>query len=391
MTSSHGSDLSRAQDLFEAAPCGYVLTDDQGLVVRANREFLRTTGRTAEEVVGLRTLSSLLTVGGRILMETHVYPMLRTTDIVREIDVDLVRSDGSRVPVLLSASLGGPGNGLALRAVVVEARHRHRYEEDLREATRAAEGALAEVAALAETLQQTLIPPAPPRIPQLDIAAAYRPAGDGREVGGDFYDVFQVSASAWLVVVGDVSGKGVPAATLTSLVRYAVRSFAIEHPDPADLLHQVDGVLQAHDTDRYCTLVVTRLDQHEDGWDLAIGLGGHPPALLRTPEGVVTTLGAPGTPVGLVDDPFFETVRHRLERETVILYTDGVTEARGAEGLFGEERLDDLVRSLPSEPHAVVHGIARRALAYQDGSASDDIAIVAFAPGRERSPRTRGS
>ena len=145
-----------------------------------------------------------------------------------------------------------------------EARERHRYEEDLRQATRAAESARELGAALAETLQQTLIPPAPPRIPHLDIAAAYRPAGSGREVGGDFYDVFQVSASAWLVVVGDVSGKGISAATVTTLVRYTVRSFAIEHPDPSDLLHQVDAVLRASDTERYCTVVVARLERRDE-------------------------------------------------------------------------------------------------------------------------------
>ena len=372
--------VTAAPDLFDEAPCGYVVTDDDGLIVRANVEFLRTVQRTADDVVSVRTLTSLLTVGGRIFVETHLYPMLRSAHVVREIDLDLVRSDGSRVPVLLNASLTTAAGGVAMRAVIVEASDRHRYEEDLRQATRAAENALADAAALAETLQQTLIPPAPPRIPHLDIAAAYRPAGNGREVGGDFYDVFQVSASAWIVVVGDVSGKGIPAATVTSLVRYAVRSFAIEHPDPADLLHHVDDVLQASDTDRYCTLVVARLDRRDDLWELALSLGGHPPALLRAPDGTVTPLGVPGTPVGLVDDPYFQTVRHDLTEGTVTLYTDGVTEARGADGLYGDERLVDLIGALPDDSHSLTEGIARDALDYQGGNASDDIAIVTFSP-----------
>jgi phosphoserine phosphatase RsbU/P len=367
-------------DLFEDAPCGYVVTDDDGLVVRANGEFLRAIQMTADDVVSVRTLASLLSVGGRIFLETHLYPMLRASHVVREIDLDLVRPDGSRVAVLLNANLVSPADGSALRAVFFEARDRHRYEEDLREATRNAESAREHAAALAETLQRTLIPPAPPEIPHLDLAAAYRPAGNGREVGGDFYDVFQVSSTAWVVAVGDVSGKGVAAATVTSLVRYAIRSFAIEHPDPADLLRHVDAVLQASDTDRYCTVVVARLERADDAWDLALSLGGHPPALLRAPDGTVTSLGLPGTPVGLVDEPYFHTVRHQLSLGAVTLYTDGVTEARGPDGFFGEERLDDLVTDLAGDARSLTEGIAHAALEYQSGNASDDIAIVTFAP-----------
>jgi len=367
-------------DLFELAPCGYVVTDDDGVIVRANAEFHRMVGRADGDVVSVRTLTSLLSVAGRIFLETHLFPMLRTATVVREIDLDLLRPDGGRVPVLLNASLISPTGGPALRAVFFEARERHRYEEDLRQATRAAENARELGAALAETLQQTLIPPAPPRIPHLDIAAAYRPAGSGREVGGDFYDVFQVSASAWVVVVGDVSGKGISAATVTTLVRYTVRSFAIEHPDPADLLHHVDAVLRASDTDRYCTLVVARLERRDEAWDLALSLGGHPPALLRASDGTVTELGVPGTPVGLIDEPAFHTVRQQLAAGTVTLYTDGVTEARGTGGLFGEDRLRTLIGRLPGDPHEITEGIARDALSYQHGNASDDIAIVTFGP-----------
>lgn len=369
-----------AADLFEHAPCGYVVTDDDGVIVRANAEFLRMVARPAGDVVSVRTLRSLLPVAGQIFVETHLVPMLQNSATLREIDLDLVRPDGSRLPVLMNAGLVSSRGGLAVRAVFFEARDRHRYERDLRQATRAAETARENAAALAETLQQTLIPPAPPQIPHLDIAAAYRPAGNGREVGGDFYDVFQVSPSAWLVVVGDVSGKGIPAATVTTLVRYTVRSFAIEHPDPAELLQQVDAVLQANGTDRYCTIAVVRLERCDDDWDLALSLGGHPAALLRAPDGSVTTLGTPGTPVGLVDEPVFHTVRHRLATGTLTLYTDGVTDARGASGLYGDDRLRALVSRLPGDAHALAEGIAYDALSFQDGNASDDIAIVTFGP-----------
>ena len=82
---------------------------------------------------------------------------------------------------------------------------------------------------LARTLQQTLIPPALPHDPGLDVAAVYRPAGDGDEIGGDFYDVFQIGVDDWVVAVGDVQGKGVDAAVVTALARYTIRAAAVEH------------------------------------------------------------------------------------------------------------------------------------------------------------------
>ena len=367
-----------ATDAFEEAPCGYVITDADGTVVRANKEFLRLVGRTADDVVGRRRLPSLVSVGGRIFFETHLLPMLEHDGHVREVAIDVVRPDGVRVPVLLNANRTGVG-ALALRAVLIEARDRRRYEDNLLHATQAAEAAREEAAALAESLQRTLIPPAPPTVPHLDIAAAYRPAGTGREVGGDFYDVFQVTPESWYVVLGDVSGKGIPAATVTTFVRHSIRSLAVLHPEPDDLLRHLDILLRAHPTDRYCTLVLVHLVRRDDHWDLRLSLAGHAPPLARRPDGTVVTLGTPGTPVGLVEQPAFDTVRHALGEETFVLFTDGVTEARGAAGFFGEERLERLLRRLPRDPSRITDGVTGAVLEFQDGNARDDIAVVAFA------------
>ena len=367
-------------DLFEEAPCGYVVTDDTGLIVAANEEFHRLVGHPRGTVAGRRTLASLLPVGGRIFLETHLLPMLEHDGVVREIAIDLLRSDGERVPVLVNASTTPrTSGGWGLRAVFVDTRDRHRYEHDLLEATRAAERARAEATDLAQMLQQTLIPPAPPAIPHLSIAATYRPAGDGTVVGGDFYDVFQVGLPAWMVVLGDVSGKGVSAAAVTAFVRHTVRALAVEHPDPADLLHRLDHALHLNATGHYCTLVVARLVWQHGRWSISLALAGHPPALLRTVDGRTRELGRYGTPVGLVEHPVFHTVDHDLGDETITFYTDGVTEARDGPYLYGEDRLHALLTDLPHEPRAITEGIASAVLDYQRGAAVDDIAIVSFA------------
>ena len=367
-------------DLLDLAPVGHLTTDEAGVIASANPEFLRLVGRTEDEVVGRLPLDDLLTLAGRIYVETHLLPVLQEQEVVREVEVDLLRPDGAYAPVLLNARRLGDAGSRAMQIVMLGATERHRYEENLRQASRTAEAARAEAAALAQTLSRTLIPPAPPSVPHLDIAAAYRPAGDGREVGGDFYDVFQVSETGWVVVLGDVSGKGVHAATVTSLVRHTVRTLAIDHPDPAELLHGVDAVLTREDTDHYCTLVVVRMDYVDGGWDLRISLAGHPPALLRSPDGTVTELGTPGSPAGLMPDPSFSCVRHRMDQGLLTVYTDGVTEARGVAGMYGEDRLYGLVEQLPHDAQAQVDGIVASALAYQDGLPADDIAIVSFSP-----------
>jgi phosphoserine phosphatase RsbU/P len=379
MSLSGAEPVLAAADLFEVAPCGYVVLDRNGTVQRANAEFLRLVDATPDHVVGRRTLSSLVSTGGQILLETHVRPILEHAGEVREIALELVRPDDGRVPVLLNARVLDPESQTVL-AVVLETRDRRRYEDYLLGATRAAERASDDAASMAVTLQRTLIPPEPPAIPHLEIEAAYRPAGSGREVGGDFYDVFQVGPEAWLVVLGDVSGKGIPAAVITSFVRHTLRSLAIAHPDPADLLRALDPAMRTHGTDHYCTVVAVRLERAETRWSLALSLAGHPPALVTRPNGHSYELGLPGTPAGLMSDPHFHTVRHELGDEVVTLYTDGVTEARASTGeLYGEDRLADLLAGIPSNPRAVVEHVVAAVLAWQSDDASDDIAVVSFA------------
>ncbi len=365
-------------DLFADAPCGYaVLSAPDGTLTHVNAEFERLVGRPVSDLLGTATLASLLTVGGRILLETHLLPMLEHDRAIREVALDVLRPDGSRIPVLLNANTSS--DDPTLRVVLFEARERHRYEHDLLAAKRAAELAREAATALAQTLQRTLIPPAPPRIPHLDVAAAYRPAGDGSVVGGDFYDVFQVGPDAWWIVLGDVSGKGVSAAAVTSFVRYTTRALALDHPDPSELLQHLDRALHAHGTDHYCTAVVTTLTRQDDTWSVRLALAGHPPALLRDAAGRVRELGVPGTPVGLVDAARFTTVTHLLRDETITLYTDGVTEARGHDGLYGETRLQSLLEQCSHRPHAITDRITDEVLRYQHGVASDDIAVVTFA------------
>ncbi|HEV3365789.1 MAG TPA: PAS domain S-box protein, partial [Acidimicrobiia bacterium] len=217
-----------AEDLYEDAPCGYVSALLDGTIVRANSTFLSWTGYRAEDLVGVRRLQDLLTPGGRIFHETHYAPLLRLQGQVREIALDLVCADGRTLPVLLNSVLKTDETGAAVlsRTMIFDATERRSYEQELLRAKRSAEESEARARLLAETLQRSLIPPAPPAIPGLDVAAVYRPAGYGDQVGGDFYDVFETGRDDWALVVGDVCGKGPEAAAVTALARYTLRAAA---------------------------------------------------------------------------------------------------------------------------------------------------------------------
>ena len=185
-------------------------------------------GLPAERLVGQRRLSTLLSVGGQIYVETHVAPLLLAAGQVRGIALELVTAAGERVPVLMNATLVRDDGDVptGVRVAMFDATERREYERELLAARARAEESEARARLLVRSLQEALIPPVVPVIDGLQLAAAYRPAG-GDEVGGDFYDVFQVGVDDWIVVVGDVTGKGVEAAKVTALARYTIRAAAV--------------------------------------------------------------------------------------------------------------------------------------------------------------------
>jgi phosphoserine phosphatase RsbU/P len=368
-----------AETLYQQAPCGYLSLGDDGLVSRTNQTFLAWTGFTREELEGRRRFSELLNVGGRIYYETHFSPMLQLQGSVREIALEVVRSDGSVLPVLVNAVLerDEAGTARAIRVAVFDATERRGYEQELLRARRAAEESEARAVALARTLQQTLIPPRPPDVPGLEVGAGYRPAGDGSEVGGDFYDVFQVADDDWVVVLGDVSGKGVEAAVVTSLIRYSLRGIAVTEPDPSRALGELNTILLAHPTERFCTVLMLRLVRHGESWTVSASSGGHPAALLWPAGGAPGPWGVPGSLVGVFAETSFTTVQVELgPGDGLVLFTDGLPEARRGDEFFGDTLAARLVAH-GSDPDALTRKLLEEVVSFQDGHPRDDTAVLA--------------
>ncbi len=292
----------------------------------------------------------------------------------------MVAADGSRIPVLANAAMerdesGGPA---IIRIVLLDATERREYERELLRAKERAEDSEARARALAMTLQQTLIPPNPPHIPGLEISSSYRPAGAGEEVGGDFYDVFEINEDDWVVTLGDVCGKGVDAAVVTALVRHTIRAVSVRLRRPAEVLHALEEVLQRHPTERFCTVAVVRLRRTEGRWRYSLGLGGHPLPLLLGPGQETTTVGTPGSLVGALPDAVFtDSEGDLVPGSTMVLFTDGVTEGRSGQEQYGDDRLREVAERYRDKP-LMAEAVLADVLEFQSGSARDDIAVVSI-------------
>ncbi len=233
---------------------------------------------------------------------------------------------------------------------------------------------------VARTLQESLLPPALPDIPGLELAARYRAAGEGNQVGGDFYDLFPLTDGSWAVVMGDVCGKGPEAAALTALVRYTVRAIAPGGGPPSAVLRQLnDAILRQRSDGRFCTVALAHLTPSPDGARLELASGGHPlPLLVRREGSAVEPVGEPGTLLGIVHDPELHDVTVQLgDGDSLVLYTDGVTEAGAPEHMLGPGELAAILAGCEStDAGDLAECLERAAVDAGGGEPQDDIAIV---------------
>ncbi len=222
-------------------------------------------------------------------------------------------------------------------------------EELARRAAVAADNArlYSERSYIAARLQQSLLPPHLPDVPGLEIAARFRPAGEAYDVGGDFYDIFETGTGSWAIAMGDVCGKGADAAALTAMARYTIRATGIRAAQtPERVLSLLNEVLLTEaPREQFLTVAYANLSVHENGTELAVASAGHPLPLLLHADGRLDQVGQPGTLLGVV--PEIELHSERLELQagdTLVFYTDGVTEARTDTGaMFGLEGLRSAV------------------------------------------------
>ncbi|WP_405784145.1 PP2C family protein-serine/threonine phosphatase [Streptomyces sp. NBC_00859] len=382
-----------AEELYEQAPCGYMSTLMDGTIAKINTTLLEWLGLSRRQVVGRIRFSDLLTVGGKLYHETHFAPLLQMNGEASGIALDIKTADGQRMPVLVTSKVKTSDNGepMLVRTTLFDARDRRAYETELLRGRQVAEEARLQAEAdrrrLQEALavlQQSLLPAELPTVPGLEASSYYHIASPDL-LGGDFYDLFPLGADRWAFFLGDVCGKGPQAAAVTSLTRYTLRAAALHDPDPVTVLTTLNTVLHeryASGEARYCTAVFGVLSPGSDGVSVHLASGGHPSALIQRADGSAHDLPTPGGMlIGALPQAQFTPARTQLlPGDTLLLYTDGLTEARpGADReLYGDDALRAFIAAQPpAGPQALVTALTGLLTSFGDGL-DDDTALLAL-------------
>jgi PAS domain S-box-containing protein len=312
-------------------------------------DLLRAAARDSDQLVALRKVGALSAL---------VVPLIAGQDVIGTITLGTTSDSGRRLDqsdVELAEELGRRA-GMAVENARVHA----------------------ERVAIATTLQEALLPPRLPEIPGVSVAARFRAAGETAQVGGDFYDLFPVG-DAWMVTIGDVTGKGPAAAATTSLARYTMRAAAKYERSPAQVLRRLNEALVDASGPQLCTAVCLRLATGPGGrLEATVACAGHPPPLLGRNGGGARSVGEVGTLLGAFADGAWTDTTVTLEcSDALVLFTDGVTDTRGEHERFGIERLEALVAACAGagadELAARIDAELQR---FEHGDQRDDVALL---------------
>jgi serine phosphatase RsbU (regulator of sigma subunit) len=229
-------------------------------------------------------------------------------------------------------------------------------------------------------LQRSLLPPSLPVIPGLEVAAIYHPYGDGIDVGGDFYDAWQIDEDRWAIAIGDASGNGPEAAALTAVVRHTLRAVTMTESDPRRVVAALNtALLNAagdNEDDRFCTGIFGVVEAG-DTVTVRLAGGGHPPVFVRRASGDIETVLVGGSLLGMFDDLEIGSVEFQLAGgDTMLLVTDGVIEARRDGQLFDLDGVERALAAPLKTAASTLEGLEAAVLEHTDGFLDDDVAAV---------------
>jgi serine phosphatase RsbU (regulator of sigma subunit) len=238
-----------------------------------------------------------------------------------------------------------------------------------------------ELRRVASTLGSAFVPDRLAQPPGIEVVGRYQAAGELNEVGGDFYDVFERTGTEWGLMIGDVCGKGAEAARTTALARYTLRSAAMRSDGPSQLLRDLHTVIRSQlGGHEICTACLAALQPGDGRARVTVALAGHPQPLLVRTDGCVSEVGQPGGLLGFGDE--IEVAEETFELnagDTLLLYTDGVTDAGAPRARVGEEGLAALARDHATAPlEMMLSMIVNEALTRSGGHLRDDIAMLAI-------------
>ncbi|MDO8586550.1 MAG: SpoIIE family protein phosphatase [Armatimonadota bacterium] len=234
---------------------------------------------------------------------------------------------------------------------------------------------------IAEVFQKSLLPPPDYRRAKLCVAGKYQPALEEADVGGDFYDIIEIDDDLVGIAVGDISGKGLIAATQAAAVQHMLEAYAIEDPSPSVALARLNNAVCHSLREGFATLFYGLIDLKR--CTLTYANAGHELPVRMSNGRPCHPLEVTGPALAISPDAIYSDLTIEMgERDLVLCYTDGITEARRGEGFWGYEGLVEALRDCPShEPRIVVDHVYERALEYSRGRLADDVALLAITQG----------
>jgi phosphoserine phosphatase RsbU/P len=233
--------------------------------------------------------------------------------------------------------------------------------------------------AIAQALQSSLLPPVLPTVAHVEFGARYAAAGEGNEVGGDFYDVFELPDGQWAVAIGDVCGKGPEAAAITGLARNVLRLLGREGIAPPDVLRRLNtAILDLGDRGRFCTATMAAVHATPAGLSVCLSAAGHPPPVLVTAAGRTSFVGTNGSLLGVFSDVDISGDELFLAPgDALVFYTDGVTERRNGDRMFGDESLLTVCAAAAGSSADVLAGLVEEGVRdFGEQASRDDLAVL---------------
>ncbi|MEA2685794.1 MAG: phosphoserine phosphatase RsbU/P [Actinomycetota bacterium] len=362
---------ARKTAILEGALDCVIGMDSSGRITDFNQAAEATFGYNRNEVIG-EVLAEIIIP--EPMRERHRLGLARAAAtgegpiLGRRMEVSALRRDGTELTVELSVTRVGDVDPPLFSGYV-------RDITPIRQAAAELAASRERLAHIARTLQTSLLPPLLPQIDGFELGAAFRALGDGYEVGGDFYDAFELREGKWAVSLGDVCGKGSQAAVITALARYTLRAAAMRRRNPAAVLSTLNEAIHRQHPDEFCTAAYATCDPRTGVVELA--LGGHPHPLLLTAAGDVTVVGTTSPLLGPYESWHGSTDTLVLSPgDALLLYSDGVTEARAGEEFFGHDRLVDTLRSATGLSATATAQLVETTVLKFAGALDDDLAVL---------------
>jgi len=362
---------------LDSMPDAVMVADSKGLVIRANGAARALCRLDEGEVVPVSEIvekMQLLTLEGS-QVKPDDFPLARALrgEEVRNSEYVLVEPDVGLRYRSVSAAPVRDKEGNVIYAVMVghditdqklaQASLQEDYERERR---------------IAQTFQRALLPDVAASLDGLQLAAKYEAGLRESEIGGDFYDLFPVGEGKYAVVIGDVAGKGLSAAVQIALAKYAIRSYAYEDPSPSRVVSRVnDAICRDRAVGDFVTVFYGVLDPSQR--TLTFANAGHEPPLLSRSDGRVERLLSGGLVMGVEPGFEYNDVSVQLEvGDRLLLYTDGVSEARKESGeILGEDRVRDFWRELEGRSaRDLLEAVFEWAREFSEGHFHDDAALV---------------